>query len=183
MTTWTKSAAAATVLALATSTGAIAAPTQGTLGATSTGSINISAAVPGRVRISGLSDVTLTPTDLSVDATNAQDVCVWSNTAGRKYNIKATGSGAGGAFELYDGSTYYPYTVAWNATGAGKPSGTALSAGTALASLSSAATSSDCAAGASKSATLFVTVASPTLQTMTAGSAATGLLTLLVAPE
>lgn len=183
MTKWTNNAFAAAVLALATSTGAAAAPTQGTLGATSTGSITINASVPGRVRISGLSDVTLAPTDLSTPATDTQDVCVWSNTVGRKYNIKATGSGTGGAFELAAGASTYPYTVAWNAAGAGQTTGTTLTANTALGSLSSAATSSDCAAGASKSATLLISVASTTLQTMTSGVNATGSLTLLVAPE
>jgi hypothetical protein len=183
MTKWTKIALAAGVWTLVASTGAAAAPTQGTLGANSTGSISISASVPGRVRISGLSDVVLAPLDLSVDATDSQNVCVWSNTVGRKYSIVAKGSGAGDAFELDDGSAKYPYTVSWNAAGPDQSSGVPMTAGTPLTSLSSSATSSDCAAGASKTATLFVSVSSPTLQTMTADTDATGSLTLLVAPE
>lgn len=182
MTIWTRNVLAAGVLALAASTGAMAAPTQGTLGATSTGSISITASVPGRVRISGLSDVVLTNSNPLVTASQAQDVCVWSNTAGRKYQVTASGSGAAGAFTLSDGTTTYPYAVAWNAA-AGQSSGTALAANTALTSLASAATNSDCSAGVSKSATLFVSLTPATLQTMTAGLDATGTLTLVVAPE
>ena len=79
------------------------AATQGSFGATSTGSLSIDASVPGRVRISGLSDVSFTNADPSVNATDAQDVCVWSNTSTRAYNITATGSGAPGAFTLASG--------------------------------------------------------------------------------
>ena len=97
--------------------------------------------------------------------------------------VRRTGSGAGGAFELTNGASTYPYSVAWNATGAGATTGTSLTAGTALTSLASAATNSDCSAGVSKSATLLVSVAPATLESMTANVNATGTLTLVVAPE
>lgn len=160
-----------------------AASTQGSFGATSTGSLTINASVPGRVRISGLSDVTFSNVDPSVNATDAQNVCVWSNTSTRGYSITATGSGAAGAFTLASGALpAVPYTVEWAAS-SGQTSGTSLSAATALTSQTSTAINSDCSAGPSASASLVVSIGSPTLQAMTAGVTYNGTLTLVVAPE
>lgn len=159
------------------------ASTQGSFGATSTGSLTINASVPGRVRISGLSDVTFSSVDPSVDATDAQNVCVWSNTSTKGYNITATGSGAGGAFTLASGALpVVPYTVEW-ASSSGQTSGTSLAAATALTGQTSTATNSDCSAGPSASASLVVSMGSATLQSMSAGVTYNGTLTLVVAPE
>lgn len=179
---WTKTKIVMGSLALLSGTSAIAAPTQGTLGDTSTGSLGITASVPGRVRLSGLSDVVLSNVNPAVAASNAQDVCVWSNTSGRKYRVTASGNGSGGAFTLSDGTNTFPYAVQWNAS-SGQTSGTALTANTPLTALTSTATTNDCSAGPSKSASLIVSLTSATLQTMTAGVDATGTLTLVVAPE
>ncbi|MDP9424256.1 MAG: hypothetical protein M3Q19_15735 [Pseudomonadota bacterium] len=160
-----------------------AASTQGSFGATSTGSLTINASVPGRVRISGLSDVAFTNADPSVNATNAQNVCVWSNTSTRGYSITATGSGAAGAFTLASGALpVVPYTVQW-ASSSGQTSGTSLTATTALTGQTSTATNSDCSAGPAASASLVVSIGSATLQGMDAGVTYDGTLTLLVAPE
>ena len=175
--------AAGLAAVLATAPAGVAnASTQGSLGATSTGSVSISASVPSRVRISGLSDVAFTNADPSVDASNAQNVCVWSNTATRGYRVTATGSGAANAFTLANGALTVPYSVEWSAS-SGQTSGTALSTGTALTSLTSTATNSGCASGPASSASLIVKVLSSNLQTMSASTSYTGTLTLLVAPE
>ncbi len=159
------------------------AATDGTLGATSTGSVNINASIAGRVRISGLSDVTFTNVDPTIDATNAQNVCVWSNTATRGYNITAMGSGAGGAFTLASGALpVVPYTVEW-AGNSGATSGNALASGTAYTGLTSAATNPNCSSGPSASASLIVKIGASELQSMTSGTTYSGTLTLLVAPE
>jgi hypothetical protein len=159
------------------------ASTQGSFGATSTGSVTINASVPGRVRISGLSDVTFTNADPSVTASNAQNVCVWSNTSTRGYTITATGSGAANAFTLSSGALpAVPYSVEWAQT-SGQTSGAGLAAGTALTGQTSSAINSDCSAGPSSSASLVVSVASSALQGMTAGVTYNGTLTLVVAPE
>lgn len=159
------------------------ASTDGSFGATSTGSVTINASVPGRVRISGLTDVTFSNVDPSVAASDAQSVCVWSNTSTRGYSITATGSGAASAFTLSSGALpVVPYTVEWAPTSA-QTSGTALAAGTALTGQTSTAINSDCSAGPSASASLVVSMGSPTLQTMTAGVTYNGTLTLVVAPE
>lgn len=159
------------------------ASTQGTFGSTSTGSVTINASVPGRVRISGLSDVTFASVDPLVLASNAQNVCVWSNTSTRSYSITATGSGAGSALTLSSGALpAVPYTVQWAQT-SGQTSGSSLAASTALSGQTSSATNSDCSAGPTSSASLVVSIASSTLQTMTAGVTYNGTLTLVVAPE
>lgn len=159
------------------------ASTQGSFGSTSTGSVTINASVPGRVRISGLNDVTFSNADPSVAASNAQNVCVWSNTSTRGYTITASGSGAANAFTLASGALpVVPYTVEW-AGSSGQTSGTSLTAGTTLTGQTSSATNSDCSAGPSASASLVVSIGSSTLQSMTAGVTYNGTLTLVVAPE
>jgi hypothetical protein len=161
----------------------VSAATQGSFGATSTGSISINASVPGRVRISGLSDVDFSNVDPSAAAVDAQSVCVWSNTSTRGYSITATGSGTANAFTLTDGSApAVPYTVEW-AGSSGQTSGITLAAGSALTGQTSTAISSDCTAGPAASASLVVSIGSPTLQSMTAGVTYAGTLTLVVAPE
>src|SRR5687768_15086589 len=79
------------------------AASDGTLGATSQGSLTINASVASRVQISGLADVTFNAVDPSSPAANAQNVCVWSNTTTKGYRITATGSGAASAFTLSSG--------------------------------------------------------------------------------
>jgi hypothetical protein len=159
------------------------ASTQGSFGSTSTGSVTINASVPGRVRISGLSDVTFSNVDPSAAASNAQNVCVWSNTNTRGYTVTATGSGAANAFTLASAALpAVPYTVEW-ASSSGQSSGTALTAGTTLSGQTSTAITSDCSAGPAASASLVVSIGSSTLQSMTAGVTYNGTLTLVVAPE
>lgn len=162
--------------------GEAVAATQGSVGATSTGSIGITASVPARARITGLTDVAFTNQDPATAASNAQDVCVWSNTATKAYTITATGSGAGSTFTLSDGSGTVPYSVEWSAS-SGQTSGTALTAGSASASLVSTATNHSCASGPAASASLIVKMATADLGTMNAGSSYTGTLTLLVTPQ
>lgn len=158
------------------------AATQGTLGATSTGSITIGASIPNRVQLSGLTDVSFTNQDPSVNASNAQNVCVWSNTSTQGYNVTATGSGTANAFTLANGGLTVPYSVEW-AGSSGQSSGSALSTGTALTGLTSTATNMTCASGPATSASLIVRISSANLQTMQAATTYTGTLTLVVAPE
>ncbi len=102
--------------AIALSTGTAHAANQGTLGATSTGDITITASVQARVRITGLADVSWTNQDPGTAATNAQDVCVWSNTSTKGYTVTASGDGASNAFTLANGALTVPYSVQWNAS-------------------------------------------------------------------
>ena len=169
------------VAALLMPTTAFAA-TQGTLGATSTGSISIGASIPNRVQLTKLSDVAFTNQDPSVAASDAQNVCVWSNTSTKGYNVTATGSGAANAFTLANGALTVPYSVEW-AGSMGQTSGTPLSTGAALSGLTSTATNMNCASGPATSASLIVKISSANLQGMQAATTYTGTLTLVVAPE
>ena len=162
--------------------GQATAATDGSLGATSTGTVAISASVPTRTRITGLSDVAFSNQDPGSPAASAQDVCVWSNTTTKAYTITATGSGTASAFTLTNGSGTVPYSVEWSDT-SGATSGTALVAGTASAAQASAATNQICASGPAASASLVVKMATADLGTMTGGSNYTGTLTLLVTPQ
>jgi len=155
--------------------------TQGTVGSTSTGSVSISATVPGRVQISGLTDVAFGTVDPTVAAANAENVCVWSNTSCRGYTVTASGSGASSAFTLTDGTNTLPYSVEW-AGSSGQASGTALVSGSALGSLTSAATNPTCSAGPTASASMIVKMTAANLQAAVASSY-TGTLTLVVAPQ
>ena len=171
----------ALVAAVMVNPGVASAATQGSLGATSTGSIGISATVPGRVQISGLTDVAFGSVDPAAAAASAQDVCVWSNTSGKGYSVTASGNGTGNAFTLSDGTNSLPYSVEW-AGSSGQTSGTALSSGAALAGLSSTATNPTCSAGPAATASLIVKMTAANLQAAVA-SAYTGTLTLVVAPQ
>lgn len=157
------------------------ASSQGTAGSTSSGSVAISATVPGRVQISGLTDLAFGTVDPASPASKNEDLCVWSNTSGRAYEVTATGSGASNAFTLTDGTNTLAYAVQWAGT-SGKTSGSALTAGTALTGLTSAATDPTCSAGTPASASLIVNMTSANLQAAVA-STYTGTLTLVVAPQ
>lgn len=162
--------------------GTAVAATQGSLGSTSTGSVSINASVPNRVQLSGLADVSFANQDPATPAANAQNVCVWSNTSTKGYNVTASGSGAASAFTLANGALTVPYSVEW-AGSSGQSSGTALATGSALTGLTSTATNATCAAGPASSASLIVRISSANLQTMQAATNYTGTLTLVVAPE
>jgi hypothetical protein len=164
--------------------GGASAATQGTLGATSTGNINISASVPNRARLGGLADVSFLNQDPGTAALNSQNVCVWSNTATKAYTITATGNGGVGnnQFKLTSGANTVDYTIAWSAS-TNQTTGTSLTSGTASAAQISTATNQTCASGPSASASLIVGIDTANLGTMAAGSTYTGILTLLVTPQ
>ncbi|HVF83063.1 MAG TPA: hypothetical protein VM913_02685 [Sphingomicrobium sp.] len=171
------------LLASAALSGTAHAAGQGNLGATSTGTVTINASVPQQVRISGLSDVNFINADPNLEAANAQNVCVWSNNANRRYNIVASGSGTSGAFTIGSGTLpAIPYSVEWDDV-SGATTGTALATGAALGGQTSAATKSLCQDLTAESASLIVRIASADLQDMQASAAYTGTLTLTVAPE
>lgn len=163
-------------------TGVAVAASQGSLGATSTGSISIGASVPNRVQLSGLNDVSFANQDPATAAVSPQNLCVWSNTSTKGYNVTASGSGTANAFTLANGALNVPYSVEWSQS-SGQSSGTALTAGTALTGLKSTATNALCAAGPSSTASLIVKMSTSSLQTMQAATTYTGTLTLVVAPE
>jgi len=166
----------------ALNSGVAQAATQGTLGATSTGTTTITASVPNRARIMGLADVTFTSQDPNTAASSAQNVCVWSNTATKGYTITATGNGTANAFTLANGALTVPYSVQWNAA-SGQTTGTALTTGTASAGLVSTATQQTCASGPTTTSSLVVGITTANLGSMQAATTYTGILTLVVTPQ
>jgi len=174
---------AAGALALLAMSATAQAATQGSLGSTSTGTVSISATVPGRVQISGLSDFAFGTLDPTTAASTAKNVCVWSNTATRGYNITATGDGAASAFTLTNGSTTLAYGVEW-AGSSGQSTGTSLATSSAATGFTSTATNPSCSAGPATTASLIVKFSTAQMQSAVgSASAYTGILTLVVAPE
>lgn len=119
-------------------------------------------------------------TNLNVDVTRNQDICIYSSALFGRYSVTASGSGAGGAFTLSNGGATLAYEVQWSSS-AGQTSGTTLSAGTALTGLTSSALLPACTLGPS-TASLIVVLRSSALTSAQAGSYS-GTLTLLIAPS
>lgn len=162
---------------LTISVGAFAA-TQGTVGATSTGDLDITVTINDGVRISNLTDV-VTTFDGTNDIADTQSVCVYRNGTGL-YAITATGDGGVGGNEFIIDTVAadeLDYTVQWNdGTGAvGMTSGTQLTG-----QQNADVADPNCAGGDTANLTIGVLasdmVAAPS-------GVYTGTLTLVVAPE
>ena len=151
------------------------AATQGTVGGTSTGDLDIQVTINDAVRISNLTDVvtTFTGTDISAP----QTVCVYRNSTG-DYNITATGDGGTGTeFKIADTGVEIDYAVSWN-DGSGA---SAMTSNTALTGQQNADTS-DPNCGGGDTATLTIGVLASDMVAVPTG-VYTGTLTLTVAPE
>ena len=139
-------------------------------------------AASNNVRISSLSDVTFgLVTNLSADAISTQNVCVYANTATNGYNVRASGSGPGGAFSLASAGNSLPFVVEWNSS-SGQSSGAQLTANVALSGQVSTATQQTCNSGPATSASLIVILRTAALSSAAAGSYS-GSLTLVIGPE
>ena len=170
-------ALAVTALFTTLAAGDVFAANQGTLGATSQGDLTITLNIDPLVQISRIDDIPLGAYTGGGDMTGADNLCVYTNNGG--YDITASGSGTGGAFELAQGLNTIPYTVEW-ATSAGAGSGTGLTSGTPLAGLGGTFSTPDC--GATDNAQVIVTVSNTDLGAAPTGPYS-GVLTLMVAPQ
>ena len=108
--TWRQAMPAAIAFAALLPTSAGAA-SQGSLGASSRGSITISASVAAPARISGLSDFALDGAGATAAHSAAQDVCL--KGASHTYTIAASGSGPGGTLSLSNGDESMAYRIEW----------------------------------------------------------------------
>ena len=161
-----------------------AAPAQsasdGSLGATSSGTVGVSVTIPQLVWIQGLADLAINPYAGPSSAASG-NVCVYSNTAGG-YDITATS--VEGGFSL-DGVTVpaesITYSVEWAAS-SGAGSGTAMAYNTALTGLSTGGANPTCSNVGGTNATLIVRVTDSDLGTASAQTYA-GTLNLTVAPN
>ena len=139
-------------------------------------------AASNKVRISGLGDVAFgTIANLGLDAVQSQSVCVYADTATNGYNVTASGSGSGGAFQLASGLARLAYEVQWSSS-AGQSSGVQLSPNTPLPGQTSSATQQTCNNGAATTASLILVLRSAALSSASAGSYS-GTLTLVVGAE
>jgi hypothetical protein len=135
-----------------------------------------------QVQINKLSDVAFgTITDFTTDSLSAQNVCVFSTTAQKGYNITAQGSGAASAFTLANGPATMAYEVQWNSN-SGRTTGTNLSPNVALTGQRTNATTAGCTSGPLTTASLIVIIRSAALGAAAGGNYA-GTLTLVIAPE
>ena len=135
-----------------------------------------------KVRITDLSDVNFgVVANLGVDAIRNQSVCLYADTDTNGYNITASGTGSGGAFELSSGSRTMSYEVQWSSS-SGQGSGTQLASNVPLSGQVSSATHQVCNNGPATSASLIILLRSNVLSSATAG-AYNGTLTLVVGAE
>ncbi len=163
------------------------AATQGTLGATSTGSANISITKSVQAQISDLSDMTLSSWSIGQGAVQLySNVCIYSSTG--SYKVTATGSGSSNAFTIASGSNTMPYSVVWNSGGVGSlaNTGTALTTNVQSSTLTNASTASaTCSGGGSANDTARVVVNIANSDISAAASSSTpytGTLTMLITP-
>lgn len=128
------------------------------------------------VQISNLADMGFgVVTDVGSDQIQAQSVCAYSGLLGGRYTVTASGSGAGGAFTLSNGSATLPYEVQWSPA-AGQTSGTNLVAGRPLAGQTMLLS---CPVLQTTNASLIVILRGTALSTARSGSY-TGSLTLIL---
>ncbi len=159
------------------------AATDGTLGATSTGSLNINVTKDARVKISGLSDLQkVSWVDTDGDVVLREDFCVYSTRAGGGYKVNPSGSGIANAFTIANGANLLPYSLKWNDGGAslGEPV-VGLIANTLSPSFANASTGS-ISCGGGTTARLEVKILSTNMAAAVDGAYA-GTLTLIVSPS
>ncbi|MBL7661362.1 hypothetical protein JNK13_01290 [bacterium] len=165
--------------ALMSTTTALAA-TDGTVGATSTGTANITLTIPKLIKLVGLADFAFGTYTGTGDFNGNENVVVSTNygTAARTYRIRATGSGASSAFTLTDGSQTIPYAVYWN-DATGTSGRVAL---TTNINLTAQGGASKPLSSSSDNANYSVEILEANMQSVDAG-AFSGTLTLVVTPE
>jgi hypothetical protein len=162
--------------------GAMAA-TDGTLGATSTGTSLVSLSISQLYRISGMTDFAFGAYSGTGALTANHDVCVYTNDATRAYHVVVTDNSGMSAtnFSVQNaGATAdIAYAVKWN-SGTGITGNAAVTYNTALAGTNANILSSDCTTGGN-SANLEVDFAAAALQAAPAGSYS-ATLSVLVEP-
>lgn len=130
-----------TILLLLLTVETAVAATDGTLGATSTGTANITLTIGTLVRVANFSDRVLGTWDGSSTPDSTDNVCVYTSAASGAYKVSSIGNGSGNAFTITNGSFTIAYEVYWNDQ-IGTSGRVQLSSGTLLTGQSGANTSS-----------------------------------------
>jgi len=151
---------------------------QGDIGRTSSGSVDIKAKKSNSVRISGLNDLTF-PDSISTPTTLTQSACIFAT--GGSYTIKATGAAT--AFQLTNGTNLITYTVGWYSAATGGVRLPLIANAATVTQTGANTTSSDCSTGTplSASARFDVTIDNTSFTAAPAGNYA-DTLTLVLAP-
>jgi hypothetical protein len=141
-----------------------------------TATLTLNVVVPTVVHLSGLDSLGLGIWDGSSVMNGSDTLCVFINS-GVQYAVTASGSGAGGAFEVSDGSNSIGFSSSWN-----DGSGAALLVpGVPLGSRGNTnTTSADCAGGSANNATFAVSVPVTNLQSVAGPGTFSGTVTLTV---
>lgn len=156
------------------------AASDGSKGADSTGSAEVSTNVPGKIQITNLSDIDLGTWNTGNQSGSASGICVWSTL--RQYSLTATGSLAGNAFGVTNGEateTTIPFSVEWtNGSDAAIP----IVAGQKVSNLSAVSKSANCNGANDETSTLAVSILEADLEAAIADNY-TGTVTLFVVAE
>lgn len=157
--------------------------TQGTLGTTTTGTVNVSITIPPLVEVTGLTDITLGSTS-SFPATGNTTACIYSNVTSPagSYYVTATSQNSSGAnFRVKDsGTNFIVYSAFWNNTSAATQN-TALTSGTKTAQQTGGnATSLTC--GGSANANFNLSFSAAQVQGVQAATY-TDVVTVLITPS
>ena len=159
--------------------GSVMAATQGTLGPTSTGTVDISVGVGDQIQITALADIT-GPYVPGSDFTGSSPACVYRNGGSGDFDLTITSSnGLGIDFRLNDAGTFVVYDVTFNDSVSG-----AVNMDNAVldnVSFTNADTASPTCSGAPQS-TLAINVPDANLGAVGSGTY-TDTLTILVAPR
>ncbi|BBD96762.1 hypothetical protein SAMIE_1002630 [Sphingobium amiense] len=133
-------------------------------------------------QLSDLSDVSFgTIVNVTSDVSQSQTVCAYSNALFSNYTVRATGSGAGGAFTLASGAATLAYEVQWNSA-ANQSGGTQLTAGVSQSGFISQGVTPGCTLGLTRSGSMTVILRAAALSAAQAGSYS-GTLTLMISPN
>jgi len=166
---------------------AFAATTDGTLGATSTGTADIAVTIPNMAKITGVETVTVAYPATGGNVDTFKDVCVYSNFAtANRYSVKVNGgsnpkvTSPTAGFYIGRAATdqEIAYTIEWN-DAAGTTGAVGVTHNTPL-TTQSGSNSPDC--GSADNASYRVQIAEAGLLAVKAG-AYTGTITILITPE
>jgi len=174
---------ALTVAALSTTvlSGAAFAATQGTLGATSTGTTDVTLTIASQVRISDLNDFALGTYGGAGNLTGNDNVCAYTNVASGAYNITFTDNSemtaTQFAVENAGNTAEIPMEVRYNDV-TGTAGNAVATYGTQMASTGANITADDCSAGG-LSGNIQVTLLAADLQAAPADAYASTVTVLM----
>ena len=169
--------------ALTLGSASLHAATQGTLGATSEGTSDISITKGDAVMITKINDINFGSWDATQgDVTQSDQVCVHSTTG--NYKITATSTQGADEFQMKtaDGTSSVNYSVIWLDTSTTGATDIALTHATAAGSASAGSLDQDCGGQDSTNARFTISLTSEDLGAAAAGDYS-DTLKLLVSPE